>query len=332
MERMQAQRTRAIPLDGVAALRRSRLFECADLDEARERIAGVLQPHALVPLGRGPRPANHMDVIAPPGLTLAGLAFGHARVEVPVMSGYHLVAFCLSGHAAIRVDGRDAAIGPGQAVTCAPGRSFAGEFSADCEQFLLRIDGQAVRARTGLRAPVLRPQLDLSRPEPPWLDLLRPLVASPALLDRLRSDGRVAASYAGLLLDLLLDGHATNAPRSAAAPAAVRRAEQFMDAHALDALTLQDIARAAGTPPRTLLSGFRRFRATTPMRHLRDLRLDRARQRLLGDGRPGIAAVALECGFGHPGRFAREYAGRFGEAPSRTLAGSAPGGGLPRRR
>ena len=44
------------------ALRAHRLFESRDLDETRERISRVMQPHALLPNGRT-RGASHMDFV-----------------------------------------------------------------------------------------------------------------------------------------------------------------------------------------------------------------------------------------------------------------------------
>ncbi|MGN4071462.1 anthranilate 1,2-dioxygenase regulatory protein AndR, partial [Burkholderia gladioli] len=45
------------------ALRAHRLFESRDLDETRERISRVMQPHALVPGGRRHGGAAHMDFV-----------------------------------------------------------------------------------------------------------------------------------------------------------------------------------------------------------------------------------------------------------------------------
>jgi transcriptional regulator GlxA family with amidase domain len=84
---------------------------------------------------------------------------------------------------------------------------------------------------------------------------------------------------------------------------------------------LQDIARAAGVPQRTLLENFRRFRDSSPIRFLRDLRLDRANTLLLTEGMERhVCEIAVECGFGHLGRFAQEYCERFGESPSQSVA------------
>jgi transcriptional regulator GlxA family with amidase domain len=104
------------------------------------------------------------------------------------------------------------------------------------------------------------------------------------------------------------------------APSSVRKAETFIAANADQPICLEEIARAADVPSRTLLNSFRQFRQTSPMRYLRDLRLERARAQL-SRYQPGatIASVALDVGFTHLGRFSQDYAARFGEKPSETL-------------
>ena len=83
---------------------------------------------------------------------------------------------------------------------------------------------------------------------------------------------------------------------------------------------MEEIARAADVPIRTLLNSFRQFRETSPMRYLRDLRLERAHAMLRrGEPHATVASVALDVGFAHLGRFSQDYAARFGERPSETL-------------
>ena len=53
---------------------------------------------------------------------------------------------------------------------------------------------------------------------------------------------------------------------------------------------------------------------------LRRARLAQARADLEAPGRnTSVTNVAYDCGFSHLGRFAQEYARRFGESPSETL-------------
>ncbi len=158
-----------------------------------------------------------------------------------------------------------------------------------------------------------------------WRQQLMCVAGSAALLGSAQANPRVAAQVERLLLDLLVDGHASTAAaalRADPAPAFVRRAQEYVDAHFVQPLQLADLARAAGVPERTLRDGFLRFRGVSPMQYLRQIRLDKARERLRG-APPGlrIADVALDCGFTHLGRFALAYRERFGELPSGTVEG-----------
>ncbi len=104
--------------------------------------------------------------------------------------------------------------------------------------------------------------------------------------------------------------------------AIVRRAAAFIEAHADQPVSLSDIAAAAGTTGRALQDAFRRNYDTTPVGHLRTVRLERAYTELQNaDATTGVtvAAVARRWGWTSPGQFAVAYQRRFGEPPSRTL-------------
>lgn len=105
-------------------------------------------------------------------------------------------------------------------------------------------------------------------------------------------------------------------------PASVRRALEFIEAHAREPLTLEDLARNAGVGPRALQEAFRRHRGTTPLAHLRDTRLERAHRELqAADPAEGatVASIAARWGFAHRGRFADAYRRAYGRAPQQTL-------------
>ena len=96
--------------------------------------------------------------------------------------------------------------------------------------------------------------------------------------------------------------------KSSAAPAHVRRAEQFMRANAGAPLTIADIAQAAGCSARALQMAFERFRSTTPMAALRRIRLEEARAEILREGHPeSLVRIAAGHGFSNPGRFANSF-------------------------
>jgi AraC-like DNA-binding protein len=105
-------------------------------------------------------------------------------------------------------------------------------------------------------------------------------------------------------------------------PQPLRRARTFIDEHAGDPITLNEIATAARLSPRGLQAAFRRHLDTTPLAYLRSVRMEHAHRDLRraapGDG-VSVAAVAAGWGFTHLGRFSVEYRRRYGVYPSQTL-------------
>ncbi|MBO4253866.1 helix-turn-helix transcriptional regulator [Streptomyces griseorubiginosus] len=114
----------------------------------------------------------------------------------------------------------------------------------------------------------------------------------------------------------------TPSDRLDAHPVALRRALSYMDDHADEPLTVADIAAAAHVTVRALQYAFRRHLDTTPLAHLRRIRLAHAHQELT-DADPTRGAtvtdVAARWGFHHPGRFATLYRQAYGRSPQRTL-------------
>lgn len=107
---------------------------------------------------------------------------------------------------------------------------------------------------------------------------------------------------------------------SSAAPWQVRAAEEFIRANAAKSLSLGDIASVAGVSARTLQYSFQRHRRMRPMYFLRQVRLEHVHDELLSaEMKTTVSEAATRWGFSHFGRFAADYAKRYGEAPSATL-------------
>jgi AraC-like DNA-binding protein len=139
-------------------------------------------------------------------------------------------------------------------------------------------------------------------------------------------DPLTAARFEDFILTGLLFSQPSNYSRALhkrarpIAPRDVRRAVEYIHANLTQELTLGDLVRECGVAGRTLLKHFQDFKGISPMRYLRNQRLQRAREALQhGDVRQVSEAVS-RCGFAHPGRFSIEYRRRFGESPSQTLA------------
>jgi AraC-like DNA-binding protein len=106
------------------------------------------------------------------------------------------------------------------------------------------------------------------------------------------------------------------------APAFVRSTERYIEERAHEPITTIELAEHAGVSTRSLFSGFRRYRNTSPMHYLKEVRLRRVNQELKASNPADttVTLVALHWGFNHLGHFTTDYKRRFGESPSQTLA------------
>lgn len=136
----------------------------------------------------------------------------------------------------------------------------------------------------------------------------------------------VAARFEAFVLDALLlfqphnYSEALRRVERRLAPRDARRARDYIHEHLASPITLADLVEASGVPGRTLLQHFRDAHGASPMRYVRDLRMERVRAGLASGAARCVADCALRWGFAHPGRFSIEYRRRFGESPSSTLA------------
>ncbi|MDF1749249.1 MAG: AraC family transcriptional regulator [Alphaproteobacteria bacterium] len=114
----------------------------------------------------------------------------------------------------------------------------------------------------------------------------------------------------------VLNGH----PISTVVPYNIKRAREYIHAHADKKVGLAEIVAAAGCSYRAVQRGFLDAYGVSPMAYLRTVRLRRIRAMLLaGPGEGSISEIAQKMGFCHAGRFSQAYCREFGELPSETL-------------
>jgi AraC-like DNA-binding protein len=106
-----------------------------------------------------------------------------------------------------------------------------------------------------------------------------------------------------------------------AAPRSVRRAIGYIEAHAHEAITIDDMASAADISARGLQYAFRRALDQTPMEYLRRERLAGAHAELQQDAPPTVSEVARRWGFASASRFAKHYREVYGRSPRQTRHG-----------
>lgn len=236
----------------------------------------------------------------------------------------HIVFWIGDGTATIEdcTDGSTLTAEPGHPVVLSASVPY--RFTADTRKItMLHLSDRILRQALARRDQVVHGPLVFGQ-QPDIASALGPLRAilrnrAAALTDE-QVDGahrdELNAEIAASVVDAFpLLGADPEEPSSAAL-----RAAHWVHEHAADPIVLRDIAAAVGLSERGLQSAFRRRFDETPMERLRAERLDGARTDLRF-AEPGthVRDVARRWQFGHFGRFAANYAERFGEAPSETL-------------
>lgn len=226
-----------------------------------------------------------------------------------------------------RVD--QAAVPVGVPVLLPPDRGFAFDFRD--------FDQRAVHLSRALVADVAAERFGTGHVSELGLDRLRPL--DPLALVRWRDHLRLLVDElrggAGSVLWQTLSRGAAAAfldlypPTVPALPPALltpkrarlRSAVEYVRHHAHEAVSVGDIAAAAGLSVRSVQEGFVRDLGRTPMTYLQEVRLEHTREELLAaDHREtAVQDVARRWGFGHMGRFSAAYHRAFGEFPRETL-------------
>lgn len=274
-------------------------------------------------------------------LQLMVLRYG-AQVEVrpSPFDDFALVHMSLKGCIEFDCDGQRIAVPEGRAAIIAPQKNLRMLWSEGCEQLILKVPNVLLRALHGQA-----PRRDNAPPLPSglllsptfglhWEALLHSLlniIALPpdtsgytAWIDHFERNVALflMAQYQGAGEGGGVDT-ATPAPASAprndscdgTAGKRLDALERYMRAKLCAPVALADLAQAAGTSVRSLNILCNRHHGVSPMELLRNLRLDAAHAELAARPEASVAEVALTFGFGHPGRFAGYYRGRFGVLP-----------------
>ncbi|MBV1697510.1 MAG: helix-turn-helix transcriptional regulator [Hyphomicrobiales bacterium] len=319
-------------------LARHLLFDTSDLDEARERVGKVFCPHKLERL----RPRCKLDMrqhVARFGnLALSYITYGaDVGIDPGELSTFFLVHLIPSGHSEIRIGGHAMLGSRAKGAVTSPTTAMRMHWSAECAHLVLKIERAALENHlshllgdVAMRPIEFAPELPVEAGHGASLRRLIDFVASE--LDR---DDTLIASPLGMagveqtLMTALLAAQPSNYTAMLArqtipaAPAHVMRAEELIRAHPERPISIGDLSAVTGVSARTLFEGFHRFRGTTPMALLRAIRLERAYTDLKAAApSQSVADIAFKWGIFHLGRFAQEYARRFGELPSATLRNS----------
>ena len=101
-----------------------------------------------------------------------------------------------------------------------------------------------------------------------------------------------------------------------ARPFYIKRAIEWMQSHAAEKTTLEQLAMISGVSGRTIQLGFQNFCGLSPMAFLLKVRLEKAYRDLLIEPPPTtVDEIARRWGFSNPGKFAADIRATYGENP-----------------
>jgi AraC-like DNA-binding protein len=317
------QRTTADPFIA-AATRCDFRFSTRSADEAVSAVEQLYGPHELA-LSSGRGLNLQFTGFGIGRLSVSGIAYGCPALGRPVRPNeYWMFSYIVRGEA--RTGGQK--VDAGTACVRAPGTLTDIPMSADLRLVNLKVEAADLLAA---RATLLGHE-----PDEPLRFHERMAAGSPpavrlaSLLQRLHQLPSCAPPFGALLerrwqeatlVELLLalpHSSARLLDQRAAPSSAVDRALNLIHSDPSAGVTLGELARASGVGIRALTRGFERRLGVSPMRYLRQCRLERARRDLL-DGSGTVTEVAYRWGFGNLGDFSRAYRERFGQRPSQTL-------------
>jgi AraC-like DNA-binding protein len=287
--------------------------------ETGQHLSRFLASTKVTPLDGLGRPAQ-VSGIHLGAFSIAVIALGTAvSLEAAGQGDYAVMIACLEGSGEIEDNGRVFPMHANRGYLACPRGVMRARFSRDCVRLVIRMEsgllGQLLLQK-GVDFEITNPALG------PWFEYVQFLLSSRASIDAIAKDYGVRERVEALMVTLLertvlpaiQDGQ-----RQPNVSREVRRAEVFIRANLSRNVSLEEIAEAAGVSVRTLQVSFKRHHDVSPMRYMRDLRLDVAREQILAGST--ITEAAFDCGIPHPGRFAQYYRSRFGHLPSSTGQG-----------
>jgi AraC-like DNA-binding protein len=311
------------------------------VDAAADAVGRIFCPHRLAPEHRTSSTffALHNSAVFG-GFSVNYVAYGGSvSIDPGCLERFFLLQIPVRGSARVQTASRDLATAPGAGASLlSPTIPTRMTWQNNCAQIILLVDRRLLEQRAAAlsgrpaTAVEFEPAVELSSSGGQALQ--SQILAFVDLAERLGPQRQLspiaAANMRETLLGGLLHGQRHSASdaidrfggRAAALPPPLRRAREFLHAHAEEPLDLAQLAKAAGTGIRALQLGFQRHFGTSISEMLRDIRLSHLNARLaIASADESITEIAFELGFTHLSRMASAYRAKFGETPSATLRG-----------
>jgi len=320
-----------------AQLARFNPYMTSDLDEAREHISSLFVPHRLDVVGRNQVLDVHISKARLAGVPLIYHRHGASvSVKPHLLRDFFLLQIPLRGTAFVTVDKQEVHCSPKQAVMISPTLGVEMAFGEGCEQLIVRIEKTDLELQMEqhlgrrLELPItFAPAVPLdTSPAREITSLLRYMTMTLTETGGISSSSIARKHMASLLISALINCLDHNYQEELTEgkawprPAYITKAQKYMRMNFAEPIGPEEVAQAIDVSARALYAGFKTYLNTTPMRYLKELRLDMVHQALVGleSHRTSVTTIAMNCGFSHLGHFCASYKNKFGELPHETLS------------
>ncbi|MFT4116001.1 AraC family transcriptional regulator [Bradyrhizobium sp.] len=302
-----------------------------NVDEAIEAVSKVYCPHSISVTGRAAGIDSVLEIIQPGPQPLVHLSYAApVTVDAGQFDDLFLAIRSTGGRGCAQQDGQSASWRAGQTLLFSAGKETRIQFAGDFTQTSVRLDTTLLEnvCSRWLGHPIDEPVRFDFRPFPDdleqgWSHILGMLAAgSPPDRHELRPRRLLDEYLLSFLLQHQPSNYSAELQREVRdpSPRILRKAEQFIRESAESPITVLDIAAEMGVSVRALQAAFRTWKSTTPSKYLREIRLQRVRDRLIAGGSStSVTELAFGVGFNHLGRFSEIYRKTYGESPNETL-------------
>lgn len=309
-------------------------FASTDLEQVRNLVSSNIKSHQLSQVSAKQTLNTRVRYVQFGQVGLSRLGYGaDVHIEPEHLGGFYLIQIPQYGTARVRCGAQVIDSNPGIATLLNPNEDVDMVWHANNESLMLKIERtlveQNARALGFNIGPggVVFPARLLAHTQPSWQIMMRYVLDCARNAPHILSAPLIVSQLEQLAVSTLLSLHpplqdaAPHLRQGQLLPRHLKKVEHYLQDHAHLPITLEDLSVESGVSARTLQQAFRSYYGLSPMQYLKQVRLDKLRNELLGsDGaRVSLADLAMRWGFAHQGRFSAEYRQRFGEAPSATL-------------
>ena len=307
-----------------------------DWDEIKNWSDQVYMPYNAQPVGKGLLPNSSMHSVSVADMIVTRFKYG-----IPVYldqwnqdKGHIILLTTIEGHGKHAIapnNWQTTNVGESFIVDCSQTDDYAVHFDPQHLQLNLTIPhdvlARLVVANFGHEAPIHMWQFKtfFGGSDSSWLSLLTYLsksISEIPLAQLKKKAGEHLQQMIGLhiLNEWSIRANIDLNQKTWITPKFIERAEQYMRENLRDSPTIAEIAQAIGISIRSLSSGFKKYRQSSPAQVMRNMRMTLVRQELLeASPEQTVTEIALACGYLNLGDFARNCYQMYNELPSQTL-------------